>query len=254
MDECRSRLQKWCEHLDRLKSDEYSRTRMEVISSAGSHVWKLFDQSRAEEAALRRLLLRVLVERQPMSVIRLLVGIFPPDFTSTPEDVLMDAIRFILDDLRGTASPEDELLLKDVKSDPMDVLSHLLTQVRAVLDEGETELISQSDVDEMLRHFCDDDSIDMHVRLRMLQTLPAESAGLAQSGSRVQWLQSLALIHQTWSDDGRLSSSVTEDDLSSSERRRALFERLLDASHSGAQLGALGKLLHFWPPFSSVER
>lgn len=254
MDECRSRLQKWCEHLDRLKSDEYSRTRVEVVSSAGSHVWKLFDQSRAEEAALRRLLLRVLVERQPMSVIRLLVGIFPPDFTSTPEDVLMDAIRFILDDLRGTANPEDQLLIKDVKCDPMDALSHLLTQVRAVLDEGETELISQSDVDDMLRHFCDDDSVDMHVRLRMLQTLPADSAGLAQSGSRVQWLQSLALIHQTWSDDeddGRVSSSVTEDDLSSSERRRALFERLLDASHSGAQLGALGKLLHFWPPFSS---
>lgn len=258
-EEVRSKLRKWCDHLDRLKSDEYARHRLEIISCAdgAEHYWTLFDQSRAEETALHRLLMRALVEGRSLPFVRLLVGIFPSDFSSTPEDVLFDALRYTLDYLRksgGVTSLEEEQedLFLEAKKDAMLVLLHLLTQVRHVLDENPDGigLITQSDIDDMLRHFYDDDAIDIQVRLRMLHALPPDFAGPAESGSRVQWFRTLALIHETWTTAGEVAD-LSEDDLKDPDRRRALFDRLLEMSPTGDRLFSLGKLLHFWPPFSS---
>lgn len=263
---CRVRLEKWAEHLQQLNSDEYSRIRTEVISTAGGQVWREFEQSRAEETALRRLLLRVLVDRQSLSVVRLLVGIYRSDFNSSPEDILVDAIRLTLEHLRASQLGKNEgggepLL---AGKDGLKVLLHLLTEVGHLLDDNSgdgSDLISQSDVGEMLRHFYEDDKIDVQIRLQlmlMLQTLPGDFVGPSESGSRVQWLRTLALIQQSWStsidetaDSNNLVGDLREEDLKSEERRRALFIRLLEMSHTIAQLASLAKLLHFWPPFES---
>lgn len=263
---CRLRLEKWAEHLERLGSDEYGQIRTEVILTAGSQLWREFERSRAEETALRRLLLRVLVDRQPMSLVRMLVGIFHSDLDWTPEEVLFDAIRLTLEHLRADRSdqdgepvsqPEQPLL---AGKDALQVLLHLLTEVgRVNSEDGGGVLISQSDVGEMLRRFYEDDKIDVQIRLQlmlMLQTLPGDFVGPSESGSRVQWLRTLALIQQSWSvgeeaDSNNLVGHLREEDLRSEERRRALFDRLLEMSHTIAQLASLAKLLHFWPPFES---
>ena len=253
VDSCRTRMEKWAAHLDRLRSDEYVQIRSEVVSSAGSQFWRDFEQSRAEETALHRLLLRVLVEKQPMSVVRLLVGIFPSNFDSTPEDVLVDAIRLTLEHLRQPVGRELNPLLAG--KDAMQVLLHLLTQVEHVLAGGEEHgLVSQSDIGEMLRQFYEDDAIDVQVRLQlmlMLETVPGDFVGPSESGSRVQWLRTLALIQQAWPDGGNLVGHLREEDLKNADRRRALFGRLLEMSHTIAHLASLAKLLHFWPPFDS---
>ncbi|KAK4028880.1 hypothetical protein OUZ56_021899 [Daphnia magna] len=256
-----TRIEKWVEHLERLRSEEYAQIRTEVVSSAGSQFWREFEKSRAEEMALHRLLLRMLVERQPLSVVRLLVGIFPPDFSSTPEDVLIDAIRLTLDFLRLPAESDKSEHELDGK-DAMQVLLHLLNQVAKVLDARDgAGLFSRSDIGEMMSQFYDDDTIDVQTRLQlmlMLKTLPADFIGLSETGSRVQWLRTLALIQQSWSsnehgmaDSNNIIQDLEEDDLKSAGRRRTLFDRLLEMSHNINHLTSLAKLLHFWPPFES---
>jgi hypothetical protein len=260
-DDNQARMEKWAEHLERLRSDEYIQIRTEVVSSAGSQFWREFEKSRAEETALHRVLLRILVERQPLSVVRLLIGIFPPDFGSSPEDVLVDAIRYVLEFLRRSVEVdkgEHELAGKDA----MQVLLHLLTQAGEVLDgHEETSLLSRLDIGEMMSQFYEDDTIDVQVRLQlmlMLQTLPVDFVGLSESGSRVQWLRSLALIQQSWTsnqddtaDPQNVIHRLREEDLRSVEQRRNIFDRLLETSHTIAHLTSLAKLLHFWPPFES---
>lgn len=255
------RIVKWLEHLERLRSEEYARIRTEVVSSAGNQFWKDFEKSRAEEMALHRLLLRMLVEKQPLSAVRLFISIFPPDFSSTPEGVLIDAIRFTLDYLRqtgGSDKGEHELAGKDA----MQVLLHLLIQLREVLGGyNGAGLFSQSGIGEMMRQFYEDDTIDVQIRLQlmlMLQTLPDDFVGLSETGSRLQWLRTLALIQQSWSNNGdsiaepnNIIQSLEEEDIKSVSRRRALFDRLLKMSHNVDHLTSLAKLLYFWPPFES---
>ena len=285
------RLEKWSSHLERLGSDEYcelfEKIRSEVVSSVGgsqSH-WREFEKSRAEEERLHRLLLRILVEKHPMSVVQLLIGVFPSDFSWTPEDVLVDALRLVLDFLRiangggGSAvakeaetgsnnqsgvqeHKEKSVVLPLSENEAMPVLLHLLTQVRNnIIDDGGGMggLISHSDIEDMLRHFYEDDAIDVHVRLALLQALPDDFVGGAKctAGSRIRWLRTLALIQQTWLSPKNqheervlFLDQLCEEHLESEQERRVLFDRLLKISHADVErLSSLAKILHFWPPF-----
>lgn len=262
---CRIRIQKWFEHLERLKSNEYVEIRSDLVSKAGNQLWREFEQSRSEHSRLHRLLLQALISCHHMSIVRLLHNIYPSDFPSTPEDVLTDAIRLTLKHLQFTDQPEKQTethLLVD--QDAVQVLRHLLTEVSIVLGDSGNSLIIQSDIGKMLRQFYEDDKIDVQARLQlmlMLQTLPIDFVGSSDTGSRVQWFRTLALIQQSWSAKGDDTADVndlirhlSEKDLRSPERRRVLFGRLLEMSHTIAHLASLAKLLHFWPPFESVVR
>lgn len=268
---CLKRLENWVDHLNRLRQDYYHEVRTEVVTSVGAQFWREFERSRAEENALYRLLLRTLIERQPMKIVQLFIGAFPPSFSSTPEDVLGNAVRLTLEYLRRTYSParegdQSENLDLFKSCDAVQVLMHLLMEVHHFLESNDDSigLLSVADVEEMVQQFCVDDDVDIDVRLQLLlvlQSLPCGFSALSEeSGARVQWLRTLSVIKQTWcsaesgdatTDFSQLIGNLREGDLKSDQQRRELFGRLLELSTTSAHLNSLAKILNCWEPFDT---
>lgn len=86
-----SALQRWCNHLDRLmRSDQYVEMRGSVLRcSGGADLWRQFERSRADESALHRLLLRLLIDDRPTEMLRSFVAIFPTTCSWSPEEVVL---------------------------------------------------------------------------------------------------------------------------------------------------------------------
>ena len=258
--QCASTLHGWCDHLDRLRSDQYDEIRRETLQSAGGlDFWRRFERSRAEEWQLQCLLLKLLIEKQPMELVRSFIGIFPASFSSSPEDVVMEAIRLTLDYLRDPqavgSSDRGQLL---IGHDALQVLMDLLIRARRLMEDDDAALISRSDIDDLLRQLYEDDSVDVHVRLRMLQMMPVGFYEAltpdGSSGSRLQLLRTLAAIQKAWADDEAVMSwsrDLRECDVNSTESRLVLVNRLLDISRNDVHLAAVADLLHTWPPFTS---
>ena len=161
----------------------------------------------------------------------------------------MDAIRLTLDYLRDPKAEQRQLLA--TSADPFQVLSSLLIEAGHIVSQGGP--VSESDIQELLQQFYQDDAIDVAVRLRLLQTIPADfSSAVDQSGTRVQLLRTLDLIQKNWSANENVmawSKELGAKDIDSQQRRLELFMRLLEISHSATHLAGLAKLLHFWSPF-----
>ena len=245
----KARLQRWTQHLERLASPEYCQFRRD-IEKAGPHFWRAFERSRAEEKALHHLLLSVLIQQQPIQLLQLFISMYPVECSWAPQDILIDAIRLTLDYLRN-ADVEGGHLLAD--GQPMQVLSYLLAQVSEMIAQDGP--VSESDVEDLLREFYQDDGVDVNARLQLLQMMPAQFSGsMDQSAGQVQLLRTLALIRQSWARDDHViawSQQLTKENLDSQQQRLLLFTRLLKMSHTGAHLTVLAKLLHLWPAFSS---
>ena len=243
------RLHRWSQHLERLGSQEYCQFRRD-IENAGPHFWRAFERSRAEEEALHHLLLSVLIQQQPIQLLQLFISIYPVDCSWAPQDILIDAIRLTLDYLRN-ANVDGGHLLADIQ--PMQVLSYLLIQVSDMIAQDGP--VSESDVEELLQEFYQDDSVDVNARLQLLEMMPAQFTGaMDQSADQIQLLRTLALIRQTWDADDDVvvwSQQLTKESVDSEDQRLLLFTHLLDTCQTGAHLRALAKLLHFWPAFSS---
>jgi|ERR1712126_386222 len=157
-----------------------------------------------------------------------------------------------LDYLRN-ANVDGGHLLADIQ--PMQVLSYLLIQVSDMIAQDGP--VSESDVEELLQEFYQDDSVDVNARLQLLEMMPAQFTGaMDQSADQIQLLRTLALIRQTWDADDDVvvwSQQLTKESVDSEDQRLLLFTHLLDTCQTGAHLRALAKLLHFWPAFSSSE-
>lgn len=82
--------------------------------------------------------------------------------------VLVDAIGLTLGHLRGAEEP----LLTN--RDALSVLMKLVARADRLMAEDDAVLMSQSDVEDLLRQFYEDDAVDVALRLRLLEMLPAE--------------------------------------------------------------------------------
>ena len=249
-DKCLESLRRSGWHLERLKSGQFDEFRRQMDACGAAHLWRMFERSRCDEKALRMLLVRVLVEQHPLSVMRVLIGVFPPEFSMTVEDVLMETMRSVLQFIRCGSSSSNAELFADC--DPVTLLRHLLAEARAVVaPEG---LIAEAEIDEELQNFFHDDGVDVNVRLNMLHVVPEGFRAVTDSdGGRIRLLHTLSIVQKAWAQEPGVMAwarTLQEGNVGSEPERMQVFEYLLGVCAESAHLDSLTELLHIWPAFT----
>ena len=263
-------LERYCDHLERLNGDRCNELRRQTAAASirrgDFDFWRQFERSRADESALHRLLVAVLMANQPIDSVRRFMSVFPATYSSTIEGVLIDSIRLLLRHLHGDANSTDTDADADTDTDTDTRIDQLLNgrdpfQVLADLLVRSDQLLIQPQVDELIRRFYEDDTVDVNVRLRILEMIPpsdspsdSPSDGRRPAGSQLELLRTLALIQKAWVGDASVvarSRQLKESHVDSQEGRLALWNSLLDAGQDDTHLAALADLLHTWPTFTS---
>ncbi|KAH9370701.1 hypothetical protein HPB48_013992 [Haemaphysalis longicornis] len=234
-------LQGYLSHLQRIEDgvlDEAVDPSNPVIQSYAIE----FELSRGIPEKLEAMLLRcAMLEHMPGLLPSLLSCCPPNTVDKQPTDIYSDAILLASEQLRN---PDKKLhSVFDVLT-PEEVLERILRQV---LDERQDMFVGDMVLD-LLRPFCLDSSVAIHVRLKVLEILEKNVILSTEDESLLLVLRVQTLIWSEWPD-----YEVDECTELDNDARQAMFDELLPRCSSESSFVVLGKLLQSGDPLESTE-
>lgn len=200
-----------------------------------------FELSRGIPEKLEAMLLRcAMLEHMPGLLPSLLSCCPPNTVDKQPTDIYSDAILLASEQLRN---PDKKLhSVFDVLT-PEEVLERILRQV---LDESEDMFVGDMVLD-LLRPFCLDSSVAIHVRLKVLEILEKNVILSTEDESLLLVLRIQTLIWSEW-PDYEVDECIELDN----DARQAMFDELLPRCSSESSFVVLGKLLLSGDPLEST--
>ncbi|XP_065291612.1 NBAS subunit of NRZ tethering complex-like [Dermacentor albipictus] len=201
-----------------------------------------FELSRGIPTKLEAMLLRCAMSETKPGLLQSLLSCCPPNTVDKqPTDIYSDAILLASEQLRN---PEKKLHdVFDVMT-PEEVLERILRQV---LEESEDMFVGDMVLD-LLRPFCLDSSVAIHVRLKVLEILEKNVSLSTDDENLLLLLQVQTLIWSEWPDYEL--DECTELDC---DTRQAMFDELLDRCTTLSGFVVLGKLLQCGDPLDSTS-
>ncbi|XP_075536541.1 NBAS subunit of NRZ tethering complex-like [Dermacentor variabilis] len=234
-------LQSYLSHLQRIVDgvlDEAVDPSNPVVQSYAIE----FELSRGIPTKLEAMLLRCAMSETKPGLLQSLLSCCPPNTVDKqPTDIYSDAILLASEQLRN---PEKKLHdVFDVMT-PEEVLERILRQV---LEESEDMFVGDMVLD-LLRPFCLDSSVAIHVRLKVLEILEKNVSLSTDDENLLLLLQVQTLIWSEWPDYEL--DECTELDC---DTRQAMFDELLQRCSTLSGFVVLGKLLQCGDPLDSTS-
>ncbi|XP_013421684.1 neuroblastoma-amplified sequence [Lingula anatina] len=228
-------------HLDLLTTETFTALRQAEDEEIQSYA-KLFDLSRGDEVKLQELLVKILLDGQPIEMVEDLLAV-----TSignwTVNTAVVEALAVITDSYRN---PDTASVMLQGK-EGLEVLKSLVIQVSEHHKHG-GELVNPEDIINLLRPFCADAIVPVEPRLDVLQILE-QCFDLTDNDLVLLVLyRTDAIVSTAWED-----KKLTEADINCDSARQELFNSLLGCSANMAQYLALSKMLRVWPLLSSLK-
>ncbi|XP_076354433.1 NBAS subunit of NRZ tethering complex-like isoform X3 [Tachypleus tridentatus] len=236
--------QKWAEVLEQLRHnfEHFKRLEDEIVvemkTSTDANIYgyaEEFDLSRSVPEKVRVMLLRAVMEAQPISLLQNLLALCPPEMAWEPMDAFTESITLVTEQLRN---PDKILHPTLQKSDPLNILDAILKQ----LSDNTEELLTGELALEVLRPFCNDSSVPVSLRLRVLQLLEKTVDLLPEDSALLLLFRTQVVITDSWPD-----FHVQEEKVLSEEGRQELFDILLNKSENIKQITTLSDVLNCWP-------
>ncbi len=113
--------------------------------------------------------------------------------------------------------------------------------------------LKQDDIVDCMRDFCNDGDIQLDVRLNILEELKNTFANMNANDLMLLIVYKTNAIFDTCKCFGAAVEHIRSADIDTVEKRRGLFEQLLDVCQTGPDCMALYNLLKIWPAFSQAE-
>jgi len=121
-----------------------------------------------------------------------------------------------------------------------------LHQIHLHIENG-GELVQVEDILGIMRPFCSDPSVPIHLRLKILQELEKAFALTSEDSELILLYRTQMIIASAWAD-----LTVSHSDISDDASRHSLFRTLFSSCNSEAQCLVLSQLLLSWPPLSET--
>ncbi|XP_077515994.1 NBAS subunit of NRZ tethering complex-like isoform X2 [Amblyomma americanum] len=235
-------LQGYLSHLQRIEDgvlDEAVDPSNPMVESYATE----FELSKGIPKNLEAMLLRCAMSETMPGLLQSLLSCCPPNTVDKqPTDIYSDAILLASEQLRN---PENRLHdVFDVMT-PEEVLERILRQV---LEESEDVFVGDMVLD-LLRPFCLDSSVAIHVRLKVLEILEKSVSLSSEDENLLLLLQVQTLIWSEW-PDYELDECTTLD----ADTRQAMFDELLQRCSTVSGFVVLGKLLQCGDPLESTSQ
>lgn len=234
-------LQSYLSHLQRIADgvlDEAVDPSNPVVQSYATE----FELSRGIPTKLEAMLLRCAMSETKPGLLQSLLSCCPPNTVDKqPTDIYSDAILLASEQLRNPEKKLHEVF--DVMT-PEEVLERILRQV---LEESEDMFVGDMVLD-LLRPFCLDSSVAIHVRLKVLEILEKNVSLSTDDENLLLLLQVQTLIWSEWPDYEL--DECTELD---GDTRQAMFDELLQRCSTLSGFVVLGKLLQCGDPLDSTS-
>ncbi|XP_022250297.1 neuroblastoma-amplified sequence-like [Limulus polyphemus] len=228
------------EHFKRLEDEIV--VEMKTSSNAAIQGYaEEFDLSRSVPEKVRVMLLRAVMEAQPHSLLQNLLALCPPEMAWEPMDAFTESITLVTEQLRN---PDKTLHPALEKSDPLNILDAILKQ----LSDNTEELLTGELALEVLRPFCNDSSVPVSLRLRVLQLLEKTVDLLPEDLALLLLFRTQVVITDSWPD-----FHVQEEKILSEEGRQELFDFLLNKSENIKHITALSDVLNCWPSLTPSD-
>ncbi|XP_077593113.1 NBAS subunit of NRZ tethering complex isoform X2 [Stigmatopora nigra] len=233
-EEARARLCPWQAHLDTLTHSFIVELRQSQQERERGYA-RLYDLSRSEEPALRRLAVSMATDGRPLADIRRLLSVAAGSPDLCVKGVLREAVDAALSDLRFSGDRDT--------SPALAVLESVAAAVQADTQAGDGS-VSPDELLEWLRAFCGDDSLATGLRVAVLQILESNfSVRDADVGLLLLYRTRAVLKH----------TQVQMEDVEDEDKRRHLFLQLLEAARRPSDFQTLNLLLRAWPPFARQD-
>ncbi|KAL3201600.1 hypothetical protein MRX96_012627 [Rhipicephalus microplus] len=188
------------------------------------------------------MLLRCAMSETTPGLLQSLLSCCPPNTVDKqPADIYSDSILLASEQLRN---PEKKLHDVFDSMTPEEVLERILRQV---LEESDDVFVGDMVLD-LLRPFCLDSSVSIHVRLKVLEILEKNVSLNADDENLLLLLQVQTLIWSEWPDYEL--DECTELD---GDKRQAMFDELLQRCSTQSGFVVLGKLLQCGEPLDSTS-
>ncbi|XP_067324768.1 NBAS subunit of NRZ tethering complex isoform X1 [Anolis sagrei] len=200
-----------------------------------------YDLSRSEKTKINEQAVTMCVDGQPLDMIQKLLDVAVGDLGFSPRDIVQTAVSKVVGALSDDGSQHT------FKKDPFQILESIVCAVHTSAENGEN-LVSSDDLLNWLRPFCDNDSLPVKPRIKVLQILE-QAFHLSDEDSKLLVLfRTQAVLKACWPQ-----TQVEITDIENEEKRYLLFLKLLETSEDHVEFQHLVMLLQAWPPMKSMN-
>ncbi|XP_076063780.1 NBAS subunit of NRZ tethering complex-like [Oratosquilla oratoria] len=161
---------------------------------------------------------------------------------ATPEDVMMDVVRFLVSAWQG----EPTIEIDTEGLDLLEALSHVLKELKGYLQDG-GDMLSEEEVMDELRPICENKDLSISTRVEILKVIEKHLALSSEDQQLISVMRTGNVVALAWKDVD--VSAIDPEELATADGRNTLLESLIAQTNEEKQAQALVTLLQLWPNF-----